>query len=62
MRAVVGFGGLLSFDPSKPDGTPRKLQDVSRLKGLGWEAQVTLREGIERTYRWFLENQGHLRR
>ncbi len=61
VRAVVGFGGLLRFDPTKPDGTPRKLQDVSRIKALGWEAQVTLREGIEQTYRWFLENQEHLR-
>jgi GDP-L-fucose synthase len=61
IREVVGFAGLLRFDRTKPDGTPRKLQDVSRMKGLGWEAQVALREGIERTYRWFLENQDYIR-
>jgi GDP-L-fucose synthase len=62
IREVVGYPGRLVFDPSKPDGTPRKLQDVSRMKGLGWEAKVSLREGLERTYEWFLENQGRVRR
>ena len=61
IREVVGYPGRLTFDPTKPDGTPRKLQDVSRMKSLGWEAKVSLREGIERTYRWFLENQGEVR-
>jgi len=61
IREVVGYTGRLSFDATKPDGTPRKLQDVSRMKALGWEAKVTLREGIERTYRWFLDNQGRFR-
>ena len=55
---VVGFGGELVFDSSKPDGTPRKVLDVSKLKTLGWAPQVSLREGIARTYRWYLENQG----
>jgi GDP-L-fucose synthase len=50
---VVGFEGRLVFDPSKPDGMPRKLQDVSRLKALGWRPQTDLREGIERAYRDF---------
>jgi len=58
---VVGFRGRLAFDPSKPDGTPRKLQDVSRMQALGWQARVPLHEGIERTYRWFLENQENFR-
>jgi GDP-L-fucose synthase len=62
IREVVEYQGQLSFDPTKPDGTPRKLQDVSRMKALGWEAKVMLREGIERTYRWFLENQGSFRK
>jgi GDP-L-fucose synthase len=53
---VVGWEGALAFDPSKPDGTPRKLLDVSRLSTLGWRAQIPLREGIERTYEWFLEH------
>lgn len=47
---VVGFSGELVFDPGKPDGTPRKLLDVSRLAGLGWRARIGLREGIEQTY------------
>ena len=53
---VVGFDGELEFDPSKPDGTPRKLLDIERIKALGWTPKVSLREGIARTYRWFLEN------
>jgi GDP-L-fucose synthase len=58
---VVGFTGELRFDTSKPDGTPRKLLDVSRLSVMGWKAQVPLREGLERTYRWFLEHRSTLR-
>jgi GDP-L-fucose synthase len=61
IREVVGYQGALSFDPTKPDGTPRKLQDVSRMQTLGWQAKVMLREGIERTYQWFLENQENFR-
>ena len=45
MQAVVGFGGALRFDTSKPDGTPRKLLDVGRLAGLGWQASIPLRDG-----------------
>ena len=55
---VVGFQGDLSFDTSKPDGTPRKLMDVSRLKGLGWQARTTLRDGIALAYQDFLSKQG----
>lgn len=61
MRCVVGFEGELRFDTSKPDGTPRKLMDVSRLKALGWEASWSLQYGLEQTYAWFLENQCGLR-
>ena len=61
MQSVVGFKGELVFDTSKPDGTPRKLLDVSRLQGLGWEAQTSLQAGIEKTYDWFLENYGQIR-
>ncbi len=53
---VVGFRGELAFDLSKPDGTPRKLLDVTRLNRLGWRAQTSLREGIAKTYAWFLES------
>jgi GDP-L-fucose synthase len=52
---IVGYRGRLVFDSSKPDGTPRKLLDVSTLQGLGWRAQVPLREGIRRTYEWYRE-------
>ncbi len=56
MRDVVGFEGELSFDASKPDGTPRKLMDVTRINDLGWRAQIGLRAGARDTYDWFLEN------
>jgi GDP-L-fucose synthase len=52
---IVGFRGAISFDTTKPDGTPRKLLDVSKLAALGWEPEVSLRDGIEQTYRWFAE-------
>jgi GDP-L-fucose synthase len=53
---VVGFDGELAWDKTKPDGTPRKLLDVSKLRGLGWEPRIPLRDGIARTYDWFLKN------
>ena len=53
---VVGFEGDVIWDSSKPDGTPRKLLDVSRLKALGWAPQISLRDGIASTYEWFLAN------
>ena len=59
---VVGFKGALAFDSSKPDGTPRKLLDVSKINALGWKPRVSLREGIERTYCWYLENQHTLKK
>ena len=55
---VVGFEGQLTFDTSKPDGTPRKLMDVSRLHGLGWQAKTGLADGIGLAYRDFLSKQG----
>ena len=56
IRDVVGFKGSLEWDTSKPDGTPRKLMDVSKLNRLGWTARIPLREGIEKTYAWYLQN------
>ena len=53
---VVGFEGSLEFDTSKPDGTPRKLLDMSKLFGMGWRPKIPLREGIAGAYQWFLEN------
>ncbi|KAB1991059.1 GDP-L-fucose synthase, partial [Haemophilus parainfluenzae] len=61
IQAVVGFSGDLVFDTSKPDGTPRKLQDVSRLKALGWTAKTPLKEGIAQTYAWFQAHEASLR-
>jgi GDP-L-fucose synthase len=61
VAGVVGFAGRLGFDPSKPDGTPRKLLDVGRLEALGWRPSIGLREGLEQTYRWFLANQESIR-
>jgi GDP-L-fucose synthase len=54
--AVVGFSGVVRFDPSRPDGTPRKLLDTKRLTALGWTPRVGLEAGIRATYQWFLEN------
>jgi GDP-L-fucose synthase len=61
IAAVVGFRGELRFDPSRPDGTPRKLLDVSRLTALGWRARIALSEGLASTYRWYCEHRQDLR-
>jgi len=58
---VTGFQGELKFDSSKPDGTPRKLLDVSRLKSLGWCASISLEDGLSQTYKWFLAHQENFR-
>jgi len=55
IKDIVGFKGSVRYDRSKPDGTPRKLLDVSKLQALGWEPKISLREGIEKTYRWYVE-------
>jgi GDP-L-fucose synthase len=55
---VVGFQGSISWDSSKPDGTPRKLMDNSKLRSLGWQPKISLEEGLRATYQWFLEHQG----
>ncbi len=55
VKSIVGYEGNIIYDHSKPDGTPRKLLDVSKLTTLGWQPQITLRQGIESTYRWFTE-------
>jgi GDP-L-fucose synthase len=58
---VVGFTGEIVQDTSRPDGTPRKMLDVSRIRALGWVSRVGLREGIESTYRWFVEHRAEAR-
>lgn len=58
---VTEYQGRLIFDSSKPDGTPRKLMDVSRLKALGWQASISLEDGLRDAYRWFVDNQHQIR-
>lgn len=58
IKQVIGFEGELVFNTDKPDGTPRKLLDVSKLEIAGWKYQVALKEGIEKTYNWYLQNEG----
>jgi GDP-L-fucose synthase len=60
IKEVVGYQGEIVFDPTKPDGTPRKLTDISRIKAIGWSPKHTVREGIALTYQWFLKNIDHL--
>ena len=62
LARVIGYEGRLEFDASKPDGTPRKLMDVSRLRAMGWQPQIGLEDGLRQTYGWFLEHQADLRR
>lgn len=54
---IIGFNGKVEYDKTKPDGTPRKLMDVSRINKLGWKYKTRLEEGIEKTYKWFLNNE-----
>lgn len=61
MARVIGFDGLLTFDQTKPDGTPRKLLDTSLLNELGWRSSIELEDGLARTYRWFVANAANLR-
>lgn len=61
MAKITGFNGELVFDSTKPDGTPRKLLDITRLDALGWQANISLEQGLRDTYHWFLENQQQIR-
>jgi GDP-L-fucose synthase len=56
VRRAVGFGGKIRWDTSKPDGTPRKLLDVTKIRGMGWKPKVSMEEGIGLAYDWFLKN------
>ena len=62
VRDVVGYQGRLAFDPTRPDGTPRKLLDVARITALGWRPRIGLREGIRSTYEWFVAHESAARR
>ena len=61
IKSEVGFSGEIKWDTTKPDGTPRKLLDVSKLKDLGWQPSINLKEGISETYKWFLDNRDDIR-
>ena len=61
IESVVGYSGAISWDTSRPDGTPRKLLDVSRITSLGWAPRIGLRAGIESTYAWYLEHRDSVR-
>jgi GDP-L-fucose synthase len=58
---AVGYRGSFVYDTSKPDGTPRKCLDTSRLTALGWSPSISLRDGIASTYKWFLAQNGQVR-
>jgi len=58
---IVGYSGTIKYDSSKPDGTPRKLLDTSKIESLGWKAEISLKDGLTSTYQWFLQNQDKFR-
>jgi len=62
IAGVVGYSGRIEFDRAKPDGTPVKLLDISRLRSMGWQAQIELHEGLKQTYAWYQKNEGRLRK
>ena len=61
IKAVVGYEGEIKFDTTKPDGTPRKLLDVSKLRGIGWQPKTEFKAGVEKTYDWFVSNYDSIR-
>lgn len=61
IQDVVGYQGQISWDATKPDGTPRKLMDISKLTSLGWAPRIALKQGLELTYQWFVEHQGEFK-
>jgi nucleoside-diphosphate-sugar epimerase len=61
LREVTGFQGQINFDPTRPDGAPRKLMNVDRLTAMGWQAGTSLEEGVRDTYRWYLRQSGEIR-
>ena len=60
IKDVVGFKGKIAWDKTKPDGTPRKLLDVTRLHNLGWKHKIDLAEGLKSYYQWYLKNKSPL--
>jgi GDP-L-fucose synthase len=62
MKKIIGFEGKIIFDTSKPDGSPRKLIDVSRLNRMGWSSSVELEDGLKNTYSWYEKNLANIDR
>lgn len=62
VKKIVGYPGKITWDTSKPDGTPRKLLNINRIKKLGWKPSITLESGLKTTYKWFLENEKGVRK
>lgn len=62
MKEIIGFDGIIDWDKSKPDGTPRKIMDSSRIFNLGWKPEVSLKDGIKLTYDWFISNQNNYKK
>lgn len=62
MKEIIGFDGIIDWDTSKPDGTPRKIMDSSRIFNLGWKPEVSLKDGIKLTYDWFVSNQNNYKK
>ena len=62
IKKTIGYNGKLIFDISKPDGMPKKLLDVSKINKLGWHYKISLEEGLKKTYKWFLDNYGRIRK
>ena len=62
VKEVVGFTGDIAFNTSKPDGTPRKMLDVSKINALGWRHKTSLEEGLQKTYKWFVDNYESVRK
>jgi GDP-L-fucose synthase len=56
IREVVGYSGSLEFDSSRPDGTPQKMLDISKIRVLGWTPEITLKNGLEQVYKWYIEH------
>jgi len=62
IKDVVAFKGEIRFNPDKPDGMPRKLLDISKIRSFGWEPSISLRDGLKSTYQWYLENESRIRK
>ena len=62
MKEIIGFDGIIDWDKSKPDGTPRKIMDSTRIFNLGWKPEVSLKDGIKLTYDWFISNQNNYKK